>query len=311
MKIQILIILFVIMLSSCSTVITSESIETTTPTLTTIPVPTPTVFPTLPAYPTSERFEFSMISPDGTKQIQSRDWVTFDIVAIRSGKVLQSFSYDRAKFGEGAGYSPEGGYIPFHWSQNGEYIYVYAHQSLDGGVKYYGNAFGARNGLARFDLDSGIMTEILPEREGGGYTSSISPDENGIVYIDQRETPLILRWKDILSGEEKELLTFNESILDVGEYEWSPEMDKLLFMGLEVQNPGQTDGSQKQFYSFFIINLGSLQYERILQGLDKRLEFNAWDTPSHVSYKDSGDIIWQLDLESKTLEVIGTTTPSP
>lgn len=311
MKIQATIILFVIMLSSCSTVITAESIETPIPILTTIPVPTSTVFPTLTAYPTSERFEFSMLSPDGTKQIQSRDWVTFDIVDIRNGEVLQSFSYDRAKFGEGAGYSPEGGYIPFHWSQNGEYIYVYAHQSLDGGVKYYGNAFGARNGLARFDLDTGIVAEILPEREGGGYTSSISPDEKGIVYVDQRETPLVLRWKDLSTGDEKALFTFDEKILDVGEYEWSPEMDKLLFMGLEVQNPGYTDGSQKKFYSFFIINLENPQPERILQGLDKRLEFNVWDTPSLVQYKDSDDIIWQLDLESKTLAVIGTTTPSP
>lgn len=300
MKIQASIILFVIMLSSCSTVITSESIETPIPTLTPIPVPTSTVFPTLTAYPASERFEFSMLSPDGTKQIQSRDWVTFEIVDIQNSAVLWSFSYDRAKFGEGADYLPEAGYVPFYWSQNGEYIYVYSHQGLDGGVKYFGDAFGAEEGVARFNVTTGTMQEILLEREGGGYTFSISPDEKGIVYVDQRETPLILRWKDLVSAEEQTLLTFDDNVLDAGDYGWSPQGDKFIF---------QTLGVNKN--DFLLLDLKSLESQIIIHEFKEPINFEFWNAPNEVFYSNWKRIIWQLDLETKTLTMVGTATPSP
>jgi Periplasmic component of the Tol biopolymer transport system len=300
MKMQATIILFVIMLSSCSAVSTSESIETPIPTLTIIPVPTSTAFPTPTAYPTTERFEFSMLSPDGTKQIQSKDWVTFDIVDIRSSEVLRSFSYDRAKFGEGAGYSPEAGYVPFYWSQNGEYIYVYAHQGLDGGVKYFGDAFGAEEGVARFNMNTGMMEEIVPEREGGGYTFSISADEKGIIYVDQRETPLILRWKDLSSGKEKELLTFSETILDVGDFGWSPQGNKLIF---QTMGPNGND--------FLLLDLESLKTEIIIQEFKEPVNLKFWKDANKVFYSNWKEVVWQLDLDLKSLTMVGTATPSP
>ena len=314
MKIQVIITLLVsvIMLGACSTVAVPVAEETPIPIkLTATPLPTSTAFPTQTASPTPEQFDFSMLSPDGTKKIQSRDWVTFDILDVKSGKVLRSFSYDRAKFGEGAGYLPEAGYVPFYWSQNGEYIYVYAHQGWDGGIKYFGDVFGAEEGVARFNVNTGMMEEIVPEREGGGYTFSISPDEKGIVYIDQRETPLVLRLKNLSNNNEQVLFTFDETINDIGSYGWSPEMDKIVFMGLEVQNPGYTDGSQKFIYSMYVMNLTDPRPYRIVQGLDEWLEFNTWTTENLISYKDWDDTIWQLDLESKTFVAVGTATPPP
>lgn len=315
MRIQIIIILLAIMLGSCAPATTPAPTEMPIPilalALTVTPLSTATVFPTQPVSPTTEHFDFSMLSPDGTKKIQSRDWVTFDILDLRSSKVLWSFSYDRAKFGKSDSYLPEAGYVPFYWSQNGKYIYMYAGQGWDGGVKYFGDMFGADEGLEKFDLDAGVMTEILPERYGGGYTFAISPDEKGVIYIDQRETPLVLRWKNLITGDETALFTFDEKIYDVGDYEWSPEMDKIIFIGLEVQNPGYTDGSQKFFYNFFVMDLKKHQPHIIIERFNKWLEFESWNSQSQVSYKDWDGVLWRLDLDSKTLIPIGTATPSP
>jgi len=241
-----------------------------------------------------------MSSPDGTKKIQTEDWLTYEIIDVKSQRILWSFSYDRAKFGEGAGYLAEAGYVPFHWSQDGEYIYVYAHQGWDGGVKYFGDAFGAEEGVARFSLNTGTMAEVLLEREGGGYTFSISPDEKGIVYVDQRETPLILRWKDLLSGEEKELLTFSETILDAGDFGWSPQRDQLIF---QTMGPNGND--------FLLLDLESLKTEVIIQEHKEPINIEFWNDANQVFYSNWKEMIWQLDLETKTLTMVGTATPSP
>jgi len=264
------------------------------------PLVTSTSFPTQTASPTAEQFVFSMSSPDGTKKIQTEDWLTYEIIDVKSQRILWSFSYDRAKFGEGAGYLAEAGYVPFHWSQDGEYIYVYAHQGWDGGVKYFGDAFGAEEGVARFSLNTGTMAEVLLEREGGGYTFSISPDEKGIVYVDQRETPLILRWKDLLSGEEKELLTFSETILDAGDFGWSPQRDQLIF---QTMGPNGND--------FLLLDLESLKTEVIIQEHKEPINIEFWNDANQVFYSNWKEMIWQLDLETKTLTMVGTATPSP
>ena len=302
MKIQAIFILLAIILSSCVSATTSARTETLFPTLelTFTPLPTITVFPAETVHPTVEQFAFSMLSPDDTKKIQSRDWIIFDILDIKSSRVLWSFSYDRAKFGEGAGYSPEGGYTPFYWSKNGEYIYVYAHQGLDGGVKYSGDAFGAEEGVARFSISTGTMAEILLERQGGGYTFSISPDEKGIVYVDQREIPLVLRWKDLASGEEKTLLTFDENVLDAGDYGWSSQGDKFIFQTLGVNRN-----------DFVLLDLKSLKSQIIIHEFKEPINFEFWNDPNKVFYSNWKRIIWQLDLETKTLTMVGTATPSP
>lgn len=269
------------------------------------PAPTPTqqttpIQTTTPAVKYSEQIEFSMLSPDGTKEIQTKNWVIFDILDTTSNRLIWSFSYDRAKFGEGDKFLYEAGYSPFHWSQDGKYIYVFARQGWDGGVKYFGDAFGAEEGVAKFDVDTGIMTDVIPERYGGGYTFAISPDEEGIVYVDQRETPLVLRWKDLLTNDEKTLVTFDEGILDVGDYGWSPEGDKLIF---------QTFGENKN--DFLLLDLKNLEIQILVHEFKDSVNFEFWGKQNQVYYADWRDTIWKLDLVSKTINIVGTATPNP
>jgi hypothetical protein len=233
MRNQIVTLFLAFILVSCRTASRSAPTETANPepSITFSPAPTLTIITTLTPIP--ERIEFSMISPDGTKIIQTTDWVTFDILNTMDKRVTGSFTYDRAKFEKGNGmFLGEAGYVPFYWSQNGKYIYIEAHQAWDGAVKYFGNVFGAESGIARFDVDAGKMIEILPETYSGFYTFAISPDGNSLVYTNQHENPLVLRWRDLSTNEEKALITFDKNILDVGAFGWSPKMDKLIFMTL-------------------------------------------------------------------------------
>lgn len=300
MRSYIFTILIAIFLGSCISTATPEQTQTLAPTPTQQTIPTQTFTPKVEY---SERIEYSMLSPDGTKKIQTKDWVNFEILDIKNNKLLWSFFYDRAKFKLNGKefYLFEAGYTPFYWSKDGRYIYVYAYQGGDGGVKYFGNVFGGKDGVARFDLDTGIMTEILPEiLHVGGYTFTITPDEKGIIYVDQRETPLILRWKDLFTDEEKILLTFNGNVLDAGDYGWSPNGDKLIF---------QTNGVNVN--DFLLLDLKSMEVQILVHEFKDAVSFEFWGEQNQIYYADWKDTIWKLDLESKKIEVVGTATPGP
>jgi hypothetical protein len=257
---------------------------------------------------TSERVEFSMLSPDETKTVQTKDWLTFEILERRTDKKLWTFTYNREKFGKG-NELPEAGYIPFYWSKDGKYIYVFAKQGWDGGHRYYGDVFGAEEGIARFDVDAGMMTEILPEFYGSGYTFSISRDEQSIVYADQREAPLVLRWKSLTNDDERIIWKLDENVFDVGEFGWSPQMDKLIFETVTVQNPFESN--QEFMYSLFVIDLENPQPQIIIEGLEERLSFESWNNQEKVFFTDFENITWQLDLKTKEIRALETAPQSP
>lgn len=275
-------------------------VPTFTPTKIRTPFPTVTILPSQTATLAPDQFDWFMISPDGTKKIRAKDGVVFEILDIASNKVLWSFFYDRAKFSKSEIYLSGAGYGIHHWSKDGKYIYIYASQGWDGGYKYFGNAFGAHESLARFDLETGIMTEILPERFGVGYTFGFSPDEKSIVYADQRETPIILRWKDLFANDEKSLLTFDNMVLDVGDFVWFPNMDKLVF---QTMGPDGND--------FLLLNLINLDVDIIIHEFKEPIDFVEWENQNKLVYKNWKGEAWLIDLDTKTLNAIGIATPNP
>src|SRR4030095_386214 len=95
----------------CFVIIITLSICSCVP-ATTVPLPIESV--------EAKPVEFSMLSPDETKVVQTNDWLTFEIFETGTNKKLWSFTYNREKFGEG-NELPEAGYAPFYWSKDGKY----------------------------------------------------------------------------------------------------------------------------------------------------------------------------------------------
>lgn len=308
-------ILMFLVISACIPKITVPPTKTFTPkpplvlvmsptaTVTNIPLPIPTASPT-------KTFAVLRLSPDGTKRLQSMDWKHYEILNAE-GKVLWSFSYDVNKFGAAeSGFLYEAGYVPFYWSPNGKELYLSSlHGMENSSIKFYGSVFINGNGLSKFDIETGEMTEIIPELRHGYYAFAISPDGNQLVYANQTETPVKIKLLDLNTFKERVLFVAEQTILEVGSFGWSPKMDRLIFMTLEI--PGDPKVYENRTYNIFTIDIGSSRTQEITENIKFWLRFKSWNEQGVVFYEDDYQSVWQLSLSSQELSKITTATPWP
>jgi hypothetical protein len=265
------------------------------------PIPASTltalVIRTITPSPTPTQIYGLLLSPDKTKRIQSRDWNNYEILKS-DGTLLWTFSYDN-KFGV-----EEPGAHPFHWSQDGKYIYITCHHGPhDSSNKYRGSHFKDGDCVIRIDVDTGKVAEIIPDMYPGYYAFAISPDDKQLVYANQNETPVKIKLLDLVTLEERVLFTNDETILEVGSFGWSPKMDRLIFSTLDTKDPN----------SIFTLELRNLEIQPIVNNFDRWLDFESWDGQEHVYYRDTYRAVWELNLESKMLKplAVPTLTLSP
>jgi dipeptidyl aminopeptidase/acylaminoacyl peptidase len=307
--------ILVFILASCSPVITSVPSASLTPTLTSTPAltstPTLTVtlIPKLTFMPTHELYPVStLVSPDGTKRIQSYDWKTFDVVTT-DGAVLWSFTYDINKFGaDVALFMYEAGYVPKFWSPDGKYIYLTSLHGQDGSTKFFGNVFIDGKGVFRFDTETGKLDEIVPEILAGYYAFSFSPDGKQLAYTNQTETPVTIKLRNLDTQKEQILLTTETEVLEIGSFGWSPQKNKLIFTTLEIVE------DNKRIYSISVLDLNSLKVQKIIKNFDEYLNFKTWNEQGQVFYRDNKTYDgnpWQLNLDSQELFPLATQTPWP
>ncbi len=296
MKIPKLIVLLILTLASCSQAVTPMPIPTNlpSPTNTLAPTATSTISPSPIVYPT--QVYGLLLSPDGTKKIQSLDWNNYKVITT-DGKILWSISYEN-KLG-----ALEPGWHPFYWSLDAKHIYFTCyHGPDDGSTKFFGNEQIDGDCVYRFDVDTGGLTELIPEILPGYYAFTMSPDGNQLVYTNQTEIPVKIRSLDLRNLSEQVLLTADEKVLEIGDFGWSPDMDKIIFTTLEIPD------NKKRVYSIFMLDLKSLRTHVVISNFDKRLGFESWDQQGHILYRDSSRAVWELNLESKMLMPLAVPT---
>lgn len=236
-------------------------------------------------FPTPSQIQELLVSPDGTKKVQTRDWKNLEIVKS-DGTLLWIFTYDN-KFEVS-----EPGVEPFYWSKSGKYVYITCyHGPHDSSVKFYGNHFKDGDCIIRFDIETGKAIELVPDLHPGYYAFAISPDDNLIVYANQNDPIVKIKLLDLNTNEEKILFTADEKIIEIGSFGWSPDMSKLLFSALNDEDKD----------SIYLLDLKTLGVEPIITGFSKLFIFDSWGENGQVYYRDSyqfGDI-WELDLELK------------
>jgi hypothetical protein len=240
---------------------------------------------TVTPFPTPSQVHELLISPDGTKKVQTRDWKNLEIINS-DGSILWVFSYDN-KFEVS-----EPGVEPFLWSKDGKYVYITCyHGPDDSSVKFYGNHFKDGDCLIRFDMETGKTIELIPDLYPGYYAFAISPDDNLIVYANQNDAIVKVKLLDLNTKSEKIIFTAEKNIIEVGSFGWSPDMSKLLF--------SISDDEGKD--SIFLLDLTTLEVEPIITNFSKLFVFDSWNENGKVYYSDSyqfGDL-WELDLERK------------
>lgn len=283
---------------------------TSTPTSTPIPQITQTLTPTSIVQPVHGYNV--LLSPDGTKKAiyDAHSSRTFQVID-KNGGVLWSITYDLNKFNVGDYNSTlvEAWYKPFYWSKDGKFLYYtcFHGQEIDTSGKFWGNEFIDGCGVFQLNLESGETIDILPEiHPGNGYYAfSISPDENYLVYTYQNVSPVQIKLLDINTSKERVLLTAGEDILETGRYGWSPQGDKLTFMTLKIAE------DETRIYSIFTLDISSLETKLIIENFDTRIRFVSWKDEGVISYEpDTGGVIWQLSIDSKTFSISTMTPPA-
>lgn len=301
MKIPKLIVLLILMLASCSQAVTPIPVPTNLPSPTNTLAPTATLAatPSPIIYPT--QVYGLLLSPDGTKRIQSLDWNNYEVLTA-DGKILWSISYEN-KLG-----AFEPGWHPFYWSPDGKYIYFTCyHGPDDGSTKFFGNALKDGDCIYRFDVDTGELVELIPEIKPGYYAFAISPDGSQLVYANQTETSVKIKLLDVNNFDERVLLTADEKILEMGSFGWSPKLDKIIFTTLEIPE------DEKRAYSIFMLDLKSLKTQVLISDVNEWLGLESWDEQGRIYYRDTYRRVWELNLKSKMLTplVVPTLTLAP
>jgi hypothetical protein len=117
-----------------------------------------------------------------------------------------------------------GGIYPFHWSNDGHYLYL-SYFSQGDGVW----SFRDGDGLLRLDLFSGKVTEVLPR---GWYAFSFSPKDKSLVYVynhlDKPGLPPVIRILNLSSGENQRVV-LDPQYIEAGDFIWSSNEGQLVF----------------------------------------------------------------------------------
>ena len=253
-----------------------------------------TVEPTqINEYPTYDFFP----SPDGQRilrGIEAPDPNKLEI--IKDSKIEWSISYDRTR---SSLFNPT--YRPYFWSNDGKYLYLTVWMSMDGGF----GGFYSGSGLSRFDLFTGEMTEIIAD--GAMFAFEVSADKSQIAYVNENEKPIAIKVYNLDTQSEQLLITLDKKYQQVGSIGWSPQMDKIIFMTMQIENEQMSDYS----FGIFLLDLAKKKMSSIVENFDQWLTFTSWSEKSQVFYTDWEDTIWKLDLQSKSLIPKGTATPRP
>lgn len=257
------------------------------------PSPMPTLLPTITLTPPQKAYKtFSSPNNDWTVSIYSpidhnAPQFTTSIIKVDGG-FEWILNYRTSQFEEEAYYSP------FYWTNDGQYLFLVITRAMDGCGKVL--EFYTGSGLFKLDLNTGELSEIVPEMHLASYAFSISPSEKMLANAKEGETPITIRVKDI-SGTNENSFTLDKKYQGAGNFIWFPSEEAILFVAKE-----EVCGS-KPSYTLITLNLSTAEMEVIFQNLDKNLTAVKWESVNILRMSDQEGKQWLLDLTSNQLEL--------
>lgn len=202
---------------------------------------------------------------------------------------------------------PDALLIPYCWSGNGKYVYVYPdyYPGPSGGFKdsfYLGTRI---DDLYRLNLQNGDFEPVLLVNTFADF--EISPDGNWLIY-SETDRPDVMHLRDLNTNSETEI-RLNKKIIAMGAFTWSRDSSSVLIFAGYGKNDGdmERDLSATEVYK---INLQNMTLETLIPE-DERLFVpcasyyeDAWYSTRHLCIQsirrdpEHADKNYSLDIET-------------
>jgi hypothetical protein len=184
-------------------------------------------------------------------------------------------------------YDPHDEVEPFHWSQDGNYLYAISWSRLDGCCW-----IGGYRLMVRLNLENGRQDEVLNYDYPIPVDISISPNERYVLYIPQQSNN-DLYILDLYTWKKKIVKLEYEST-GAGYTIMSEDGEKVVLMLMEYPEEYQGDIT---FGSLVLIDLESGSQKELLSGMD----FD--ETPIPVKWEDDDHVLLRQDDEFWLLNI--------
>jgi len=215
--------------------------------------------------------------------------------------VIQHSSFDYSKINR-----PDALMIPYRWTKDGSYLYLYA--------SYYPGPSGGGAVVAFYDVDPlyrlNLKTGKFETMLQGVLSFSFSPNDQYLIYIKQEE-PNVIHLLDMSGGTEKQI-PFDGGLV-TGRFSWSLDSTKVVF----ASGFGKS-GEDISLVSVYVL---SIKYSRIQPLLikDSRMLIpdslgEEWINPETIRMfsLSSNEELWgDYTLNIKTGEITALSTPTP
>jgi hypothetical protein len=271
-------------------------INTAPPIITATPSSTNTLPPSITATPDISQMTFNTSvfeSPNGEWAVTVRSALPLN----KDGELYADYAYDQVTISQTQGEKEwtiidqwsanglgSGGYEPFLWAENGEYVYITYEPTVDGC-----GLFVNGSNLLKVNLNTGETVEIVSHI---GLWLSLSPDETLLAYMGYGERGLVIR--ELATGNEQQVgITAGEDHT-AGYIIWSQDGEAVIL------TLGFWPCSENWVVSTSIIRIETATLEqRILINEDERLFVTLeWPTPDKVLLKDGSGNLWWMDPET-------------
>lgn len=193
----------------------------------------------------------------------------------------------------------------FHWSSDGNYAYWGADPHTDG----FWEPFHKATNLFRLRLESGEITKVLPSGTNPSefFAFGFSPDDETLVYIETDNSPVVLRFLDLETGNLQEEVVFTSKYNTGGGFVWSPDGQKFVF------SVAQFDETVRDYLavSIFLWDQVESAATLLVEDFWEFLEPVEWVDESKIILKGWSDDTGELETLIFELDLAGSPKLTP
>jgi len=187
--------------------------------------------------------------------------------------------------------------VPFHWSEDGKYLY-FAHRASGDGC-FGGNQHLGKD-LQRLNLATGEVNDI----SSGGTYMAISPDEKYLAAVSYAREGIKLQNLENGDLNVLDLVIQQENVgfeLDQRYITWSPDSQSLVF----VIMAGVCDGTVESYFNWIVrVDIYSLSQRFLTEKNEQGLVPISWIEQDKILVRDKDGILSWMNASTGAISSI-------